>query len=44
MIDNSWVFGYIIMGCFSVVAIALTIKGIGYLFPKKNKNIDKDKK
>lgn len=37
VVDTSWIFGYIAMGCFSIVAIALTIKAISFLFPKREK-------
>ena len=37
VVDTSWIFGYIAMGCFSLIAIAVTIKAIGFLFPKKEK-------
>lgn len=39
MIDNSWIFGYVITACFSVGIVALTLKGLAYLFSN-----NKDKK
>lgn len=42
VVDTSWIFGYVVMACFSIIVIAITIKAISYLFPKRNKDIKED--
>lgn len=37
MIDNSWMLGMVMTTCFSLGVLAVTIKLLTFIFPKKEK-------